>query len=239
MGAKSAKGAGAKGGGVIGLVGGLGVGAGIHYYRELAAAHQAARRPLELVMVHAQMSRTLEYARSVDRPGLARYLSDVISQLQAAGATVAVIPAVTPHLAIRELTQISPLPIVNLLEAVQQEVQARQFGRVALFGTRFAIESDFFGALPGVAVVRPHPEEIDVIHEAYTELATSGRGTAGQRDALTRLAVTLCAREKLDAILLAGTDLSLIFDATNTPFPHLDCASAHIQAIMRTRANAR
>ena len=30
-----------------------------------------------------------------------------------------------------------------------------------------------------------------------------------------------------------GTDLSLVFTGTNTDFPNLDCASVHIQAIMR------
>jgi aspartate racemase len=37
----------------------------------------------------------------------------------------------------------------------------------------------------------------------------------------------------VDAIVLAGTDLALIFDETNTDFPHLDCTKAHIQAILR------
>ena len=37
----------------------------------------------------------------------------------------------------------------------------------------------------------------------------------------------------VDAIVLAGTDLSLIFDETNTDFSHVDCAKIHIQAIIR------
>jgi aspartate/glutamate racemase len=37
----------------------------------------------------------------------------------------------------------------------------------------------------------------------------------------------------VDAIMLAGTDLALIFNETNTDFPHIDCARVHIQAILR------
>jgi aspartate racemase len=224
---------------MIGLMGGLGIGAGIHYYRELAAAHLAEGRPLALALVHAEMSRAIEYVTAGDRPGLARYLGGLLSNLHAAGATIGVIPAVTPHLVIEELRQISPIPIVNLLDVVAREVTARGLRRVALFGTRFVIESDFFGALEGATVVRPSPAEIEIIGETYLQIARSGQGTREQRETLTKLAGTLCAREDLDAILLAGTDLSLVFDESNTEFPHLDCARAHIQAIMRSRAGTR
>jgi aspartate racemase len=36
----------------------------------------------------------------------------------------------------------------------------------------------------------------------------------------------------LNAIILAGTDLSFVFDESNTDFPHVDGARVHINAIM-------
>jgi aspartate racemase len=54
-------------------------------------------------------------------------------------------------------------------------------------------------------------------------------GTEG-RDILTRIAKDLA----VDAIVLAGTDLSLIFYEANTDFPHIDGAKVHIQAIVRS-----
>ena len=87
---------------MIGLVGGLGVGAAIHYYRELAAEHDRRGRQLELSMVHAQMSQVFAHASSRDYKGLAVYLAGLLSQLQASGATVGVIPAVTPHSAVSQ-----------------------------------------------------------------------------------------------------------------------------------------
>jgi hypothetical protein len=40
----------------------------------------------------------------------------------------------------------------------------------------------------------------------------------------------------VDAILLAGTDLSFVFGPENTDFPHLDGARVHLDAIMRAVA---
>jgi aspartate racemase len=222
---------------VIGLVGGLGVGATVHYYRELAAAHDKAGRPLMLSMVHAQMSRVFEHASAGDRDGLARYLAGVLSQLQASGATIGVVPALTPHLAIDELLAITPLPIVSLIDAVNRELSDRQLRRVALMGTRFVVESNMFGKLAGVEVVKPAAPEIAVIHDTYSQLAREGAVTPDQRAALVEIANRLVDADGAEAIVLAGTDLALLFNDTNTPFPYLDCARAHLQAIMHAVAH--
>jgi aspartate racemase len=90
-----------------------------------------------------------------------------------------------------------------------------------------------FGQLSGVEIVKPTPIEIDAIHETYVQLAKDGAGSAEQYDRLRRIAHTLCERDGVDAIVLAGTDLSLLFNPTNTDFPHIDGARVHIAAIMR------
>jgi|EP01046_Picozoa_sp_COSAG06_P024641 aspartate racemase len=73
--------------------------------------------------------------------------------------------------------------------------------------------------------------------DTYNEIARSVAATPEQREAqrarLVAQAETLIKRDGVEAILLAGTDLSAVFNANNTPFPHLDCAAVHIDAIMR------
>lgn len=217
---------------VIGLLGGLGLAAGIHYYRALAAAHDRAGRPLNLVMVHAQIARTTEYASRGDRQGLALYLAGLLGRLQDAGATIGVIPAVTPHICIDELKAVAPMPLIDITQAVSDRIRERGLSKVALFGTRYVIESDLFGRLRDVQVVRPHPAELDVIHDIYSQLASTGAASAAQREELVTLAATLQQRDGVEAIVLAGTDLTVLFGAANTPFAHIDCAGAHLDAIM-------
>jgi len=110
---------------------------------------------------------------------------------------------------------------------------ARSAQRVAVFGTRFVIESDLYGMAPGVEIVRPQPSEIDTIHTTYVELAARGEASAEQHRILTTLAHTLRERDQVDAIIFAGTDLSLLFNDANTDFPAIDCAALHLAAILR------
>jgi len=188
---------------------------------------------MDLVMVHADMPRMVRWAEAGDAKSMAEYVAGLITRLKAAGATFAALPAVTPHLCISELLPISPLPLVNMLEVVGDAVRSSGFRRVALFGTRFTVQSAMFGALAGVEVVAPRPDELDYIHRTYFQLASTGAGGDTERDGLTKLAETLMRRDAVDAIILAGTDLALIFDESNTPFPHVDCADVHLGRILR------
>ena len=192
-------------------------------------------------MVHTQISTVLSLVDAGDKRGLAKYLSTSIGDLKAAGATFAVVPAVTPHYCAEELKNISPLPLVDMLDCIYDEVVSRQLGRVALFGTRAVQESACYGRLDGVAeVVIPPAEEVEMIGDTYNEIARSVSATPEQREAqrarLIAQAQTLIERDGVDAILLAGTDLSVVFNSDNTPFPHIDCAAVHIAAVLRRLA---
>jgi aspartate racemase len=209
------------------------VGATIHYYQELVKLHTARGCVPDLLMVHADVNRVLRDAAAGATGKLATYLAALIHRLYAAGACIAAIPAVTPHICAAELRELSPIPLVSLPGEILREIQVRRLKRVALFGTRFTMESRMFGQLPGVEVVTPRAEEVDFIHEVYVQIVNAGRGTEENYQRLREIAYTLCEREKVEAIVLGGTELSLLFDETNTDFPHIDGARVHLAAIMR------
>ena len=175
----------------LGLVGGLGVGATVHYYQSLAKAHQDNGLTLDIVITHAETSRVYEYLQADDREGLAGYLLGFIQTLHAAGAELVAIPAVTPHFCIRELVERSPIPLINLFDSLNEELAARKISRVAVFGTRFVIQSALFGFLSDVEVISPEPEEVALIHDIYTELAQTGAASSDHYNQLTSLAHTL------------------------------------------------
>ena len=218
----------------LGLIGGLGVGATIFYYQELEKARAAAGQPLNLLIAHAGRTRVLQLVRDRQTAQLAAYFAAIVDRLAAAGAAVAAIGAVAPHICIRELSARCALPLVSLIDETVVGIQQRGFHRVALFGTRFVIESSLFGMLPDVEVVLPQAREIDAIHNLYLEVVNQAQGGERQHRLLTALAHELIARERLDAIVLAGTELSLVFNEQNTDFPALDCARLHLDALLRS-----
>jgi aspartate racemase len=216
----------------IGLLGGIGVGAANHYYSALAKAHTDRGLILDLVMVHADMNQSLAANEANDPIPLAKYFNTLIHRLQAAGSDFAVIPSVTSHFPLEELRRISPLPIVDLFTPLNVALAARDIHRAAIFGTRWVQQSRLHGRVPTIEIVPSQPGEAELIHSTYMELAWTGVGTPAQHATLTTLAHELIRREQLDAILFAGTDLSVLFSPSNTDFPHVDIAALHIAAIM-------
>jgi aspartate racemase len=216
----------------LGLIGGLGPAATVHYYRELVAAHEKAARIPRLLIAHADVHRVYTAVTAKDFNGLARYLAGFVTQLKAGGAEITAIVAATPHICADRLVALSPLPLVNMLTVVGAAVRARGLKRVALLGTRFTIETRMFGCLDDIEVVMPQADEIESIHRIYTDFV-AGRGSDAQTEEMRKLAQTFVARDGAQAVLIAGTDLSMIFTEATAGFPLIDCAAVHIDAIVR------
>jgi aspartate racemase len=214
------------------LVAGLGVGAGIFYYRALVDAHLALGLSPRILTVHADVRRVMNHAAAREARELAQYLAGLLGQLARGGAEIASIPAFAPQICSAELAAMTPLPLVSLLDAISAEVTRLKLRRVALFGARVTIETQMFGSLQNVNVVTPRAEEVDRIAAIYSRVVEQARASDEDYDALRSVAHTLIEREKVDAIIFAGTDLAFVFNPENTDFPHLDGARVHLKAIM-------
>jgi len=216
---------------MLGLVGGLGPGATVHYYNGLIAAHKAQGRVARMIIAHADVDhgRPLAEAGKIDE--LARYLNGFIDATAAGGAEMAAIVAVTPHICTAQLAPLLRIPLIDMVAVVAEEIRARGLKRVALFGTRSTVESKMFGRL-AVDVVMPKADEIAFIHNAYLDVVYD-RSTAEGIDRLRELAGTLMRRDGAESVLLAGTDLSMVLNEQSAGFPTIDCAGVHIREITR------
>ena len=110
------------------MVGGLGVGATVYYYRELVKAHATRGFVPNLLIVHADVNRVLQYAATGDIAQIADYLLVLIGRLEAAGAKVAAIPSITPHMCEPELVPRSPIPLLSLVDEIVERFDAESSG---------------------------------------------------------------------------------------------------------------
>ena len=76
----------------FGIVAGLGMGAGIFYYRSLVNAQLARGLSPRILMVHADVRRVMAHAAARETRLLATYLAGLLRQLAEGGAQLATIP---------------------------------------------------------------------------------------------------------------------------------------------------
>ena len=182
----------------VGLIGGLGVGAAVIYYRAIAAGCADRGTVPRITIVHAHTPTVLAHVSAGQIDGLADHLAQFVGELSSVGASFFAIPAVTPHFALSPLRKRISLPIVDMLEVIARGLHDRGFSRIALFGTRFTIETGLFGALEEFDVIAPRAQEIDQIHRVYLELATVGHTSVAHVEGLREIARAIRRRDRVD-----------------------------------------
>ena len=215
----------------IGLVGGLGVGAAIYYYEKLAAAFVERGVELSLVLSHADIGRGYTLVQQGELDALAAYLNEHLKLLKDAGCEIGAIAAVTPLICWPQLKPIAALPLVDVFDSVNAELARRKAKRVGILGTQFVMQGNMFGRLENVDIVPLTAEELNLVASNYLIIARTGNAGLADIEAIRAVAKRL-ANDGADAVILAGTELSLAFDEATAGFPALDSGRVHVNAIV-------
>jgi aspartate racemase len=216
----------------IGLIGGIGPAATEFYYRGLIDRHAASGTTLELTIVHADVHEMSRNLASSDASKQARIFANLVGRLKVAGAEAAAVTSMGGHFCIRELEPIAPLPMLNAIPVVAAEIARRKLKTVGILGTRMVMQTKLYGAIATAAVVVPEGEALDEVHKNYADMATVGRVTDAQRRVFFAEGEKLLGRGA-EVVMLGGTDLFLAFQGVDSPFPVLDCADIHVEAIYK------
>ena len=216
----------------LGLIGGIGPAATEFYYRGLVKAYAALDETLELTIVNASTRVLLDNMVNGAAREQAEVFRGFVERLQNAGADVAVVTSLSGHFCIRELLDVSPLPILNALPALDRHFERLGPSRVGLLGTRTVMQSRLYGGISSAELVMPQGSDLDAVNDTYIAMATSVAATDEQRELLVGMGEKLCREQGADAVALAGTDLFLAFDGVACDYRVIDCARVHIDDIV-------
>jgi aspartate racemase len=127
----------------------------------------------------------------------------------------------------------SPLLAVDMIVEVNRAIAERGLSRVGILGTQTVMETRFYGGVTSAEIVPPGGQDLLDVHQAYVTMAASGVATEAQRSVFNVASHRLFKDNGVQAILLGGTDLVLVYDGRTSDFPLIDCASIHADAIAR------
>jgi aspartate racemase len=171
-----------------------------------------------------------------DLDAVVEYLARGIERLARAGADFAVLSANTPHIVFDRVLARSPLPMISIVEAACDAARDRGFKRVGLFGTRFTMQGRFYQDVfskRDIAVLAPEPADQERIHDIYMGELVRGVFLPASRDRLLEIAARLRERQRVEAIILGGTELPLILrDDAGAAVPFLDTTMIHVRSIV-------
>ena len=221
----------------VGLVGGLGPESTIDYYRRILGAweREDPTTAPSIVIDSLDTRRALRLVER-DRPALVEYLLASLRRLAGAGADFAAMTANTPHIVFDDLAALSPVPLVSIVEVCAREARRRGLRRLALLGTRFTMEGPFYPAVcarHGISVVSPNDADRGWIHERYVGQLLEGEFRDDTRQEFISLVGRLREEERIDGVILGGTELPLLLSApVIAGVPALDTTALHVAAIV-------
>jgi len=229
----------------VGLVGGIGPESTIDYYRRILEAweREAPGTSPSIVIDSLDVRLGLRLVEK-DRPAFIEYLVASVQRLEDAGVDFVAMTANTPHVVFDEIVARTTVPLMSIVEACAKEAKRRGLTRLALFGTRFTMEApmypEVFGRL-GMAVIAPNDEERALVHDRYVNQLLNGEFRDETRQEFLSLIVRLRDEERIDGVILGGTELTLLLKApVIAELPALDTTALHVAAIVeRLRSEVR
>ena len=231
----------------LGIIGGLGPESTLDYYQRIIALFRERtgdRHYPEFVIVSVDLRKGLDFMDANDLSGMANYLLQGIDKLACAGAGFGIISANTPHIVFDEVAPKSPIPLISIVEATRAAAKARNLKRLALFGTRYTMQANFYPkvfAREGIDLLVPDTQDQDYIHEKYFSELVPGKflpeTRAGLLAIVDRMKTTSDPPSQnygeagIDGVILAGTELPLILrDPIHHGIPFLDTTKIHVEA---------
>ena len=221
----------------IGLIGGIGPAATDFYYRSLIEKFASEDADLDMTIVHADASTLVKNLMDDNKDAQVSIYNGLTKGLKNAGAECVAITSIAGHFCIEKFVEKSVLPIVDLLSCVRAEVENKGYEKIGILGTKPVMESKFYSVIKSAEIVLPEGDLLEDVHNAYVEMATSGHASEDQKLVFDAACNQFITQNKVDAVMLGGTDLALVYNTNNVDFALVDCAAVHVEELFRLHSN--
>jgi aspartate racemase len=221
----------------LGIIGGLGPESTVDYYQTIIRLYRervGGDRYPQFFINSVDLNDVRDPVIANDLSRLTNNIVKEIEKLARAGAQFGLIAANTPHLAFDQIAERSPIPLISIVEATCAAAKDRQYKCLAIFGTKFTMNGEFYAnpfAREEIELVRPEAADQDYIHDKYMNELVPGKFLPETRAGLLAIVDRIKAGSDIDAVILAGTELPLILgDPAHNGIPFLNTTKIHCEA---------
>jgi len=155
--------------------------------------------------------------------------------LQDAGAGLIVLCTNTMHRCAEAIEAALSVPFLHIGDATARAVLEAGVGRVALLGTRYTMEGDFYRArleAAGLTVLVPDEPDRTLVHDVIYDELVQGVVSEGSRVAYLEVIGRLAERGA-EGVIAGCTEIELLVGPRDTDLPYFPTAAIHARAAAR------
>ncbi|PQJ81804.1 aspartate/glutamate racemase family protein [Polaribacter glomeratus] len=216
----------------IGLIGGITPESTILYYRilnQLNATNFGKPHSAEVIINSFDFGDIAKLQKESRWDLLNEMMFKAGENLEAAGADCILICANTMHLCIDSVRRAVNIPVIHIAEATSKKIIEKKLTKVALIGTKYTMEKDFFKVILtsfGIETIIPELEERDVIHSViYDELSVGKINPPSKEKYLT--IIDRLISNGAEGIILGCTEIPLLIEQKDVSVPVFDTTKIH------------
>jgi len=227
----------------IGLIGGMSWESTQSYYQllnqgvknKLGGLHSA-----KIVLVSLDFAEIAVLQQQQDWPQMAEILIKAAKQVEAAGADYLLICTNTMHKLAEQVQAAVAIPLLHIADAVGENLIQNNFKKVALLGTQFTMEQDFYKQRLAdkftIDVLIPDAQGRETVHRViYDELCKGIISPESKTEYLT--IIDDLTQQGAEAIILGCTEIALLVQQSDTSIPLLDSTALHCAMALENSLN--
>ena len=217
----------------IGLIGGMSWESTQSYYQlinrqikhTLGGLHSA-----KLVLVSVDFAEIEACQRLGDWHAAGEILSQAARRLEAAGADFFMICTNTMHKVADQVCAAVNIPLLHIADTTALQLQKKQITKVALLGTRFTMQEDFYkGRLQqqfNIDVIVPSDQQQQQIHDIIYQELCLGKIEAASRQVFISIMQEM-AMQGAAGIILGCTEIGLLVSQEDCTVELFDTVAIH------------
>lgn len=220
----------------IGLIGGMSWESSAVYYdlinkkvRELLGGFHSCKN----IMVTVDFAEIEKLQHRDEWETLDKMMVASAQQLERAGADIVVLCTNTMHLCYPAIEQNISIPFLHIAEATGKEIQKKNIKKVALLGTRFTMEKDFYKEYLqsnfGIDVIIPDLEEREDIHRIIYQELVHGQFKKESREVYKQI-ITRLEQRGAEGVILGCTEIPLLISDSDVNIPTFDTTTIHAES---------
>jgi len=226
----------------IGLIGGITPQSTILYYQilnDLASSELGGIHSCKTIIHSLDFGVISKLQSQDDWDSLDVIMTNAGKSLENAGADLILICANTMHLSIDAVRSVVSIPVIHIADATAKKIKEQQITKVALLGTKYTMEKEFFKDIlidNGIEVIIPEFEQRNIIHDViYSELSKGILNNASKQIYLQIIEKLIAKGSK--GVILGCTEIPLLIQQEDVSVPVFDTTTIHANAAFNSALN--
>jgi len=218
----------------IGLIGGMSWESTLLYYKllnEKVKSLKGGFHSANCVIESVNFAEIAALQAKDDWNALDELMKTRARSLESSGAAMILICANTMHLSVPAIEQSSKIPVLHIAEVTADEIKKAKLKKVALLGTKFTMEKDFFRDIlekNGITVMIPDTEGRNQVHDIIYKELVNGIITDESKKTYVTIIENLIAAGA-EGVILGCTEIPLLIKPVDVNIPLFNTTRIHAE----------